>query len=131
MYICFITDLLPSRVCYCGKQNPQTFTKLCDFQKTETKYVSGEEKRRSVLIWFTAEAAERETWKTQVYKSEARLPPAHTKLSFSLWKLDAEQELGKQPLGKDGHLLENNLVEEYVWFFFYRLIYVHQTLIKI
>lgn len=52
---------------YCIKQHPQTLTKLHDFQKTETKYVSREKNKKSVLIWFTAEAAETKTWKTQVY----------------------------------------------------------------
>lgn len=63
----FHNRFAPKPCFYCSKQHPQTLTKLCDFQKTETKYVSGEAKKRSVLIWFAAEAAEKKTWKTQVY----------------------------------------------------------------
>lgn len=72
----FHKEFAPKMCFYCSKQHPQTLTKLYDFQKTETKYVSGEKKKKSVLIWFTAEAAEKKTWKTQVYYSEERPPPA-------------------------------------------------------
>lgn len=48
--VCFMTRFFQKSVFYCSKQHPQTPTKLLDFQKTETKCVSGEEKKRSALI---------------------------------------------------------------------------------
>lgn len=50
-----MTVFLPRFVSTTGNNNSKPRLN-CDFQKTETKYVSGEEKKRNVLIRFTAQS---------------------------------------------------------------------------